>query len=81
MSDEPAPFSQKRPKWLCEGQCPGEFCKNPINGSTFDIIHHHYAHRMNLSLPNVTTLLPHIRPTNCFDQLCWETLTHGVAIR
>jgi|EP01047_Picozoa_sp_COSAG01_P056734 hypothetical protein len=80
MADEPHPFFQKRPKWLCGGKCPGEFCKNAINGSTFDILYNHYVHRMNLSLPNVTALLPKIRPTSCFDQLCFETLTHGSPI-
>lgn len=76
MADEPAARRQQWPIWLCGGSCTGEHC-GPANGSTFEIIHHHYAHRLNLSLPNVTALLPRIRPTGCFDQLCWETLTHG----
>ena len=76
MADEPAPFRQRWPAWLCGGDCTGEHCA-PANGSTFEIVHHHFATRLNMSLPNVTALLPQIRPTGCFDQLCWETLTHG----
>ena len=40
-----------------EGKCPGEFCKNAVNGSTFEMAHHHFAKRLNFSLPNVTALL------------------------
>mmetsp|Transcript_28288 Transcript_28288/g.74211 ORF Transcript_28288/g.74211 Transcript_28288/m.74211 type:complete len:442 (-) Transcript_28288:48-1373(-) len=76
MADIPAPLHQSWPSWLCDGKCRGEYC-GPVNGSTFEIIHHHFVTRLNLSLPNVTALLPQIRPTGCFDQLCWETLTHG----
>lgn len=76
MSDEPLALRQQWPSWLCNGRCRGEHC-GPANGSTFEIVHHHFVHRLNMSLPNVTALLPQIRPTSCFDQLCWETLTHG----
>jgi hypothetical protein len=65
------------PQWLCEGHPQGEYGDQPVNGSTYEMVHHHYVHRLNLSLPNVTALLPQIRPTSCFDQQCWETLTHG----
>ena len=41
------------------------------------MVHHHFVRRLNMTLPNVTALLPHVRPTACWDQLCWETLTHG----
>ena len=69
-----------RPKWLCGGNCTGIHCETKNNGSTFEVVHHHFVHRLNLSMPNVTAMLPNIRPTSCFDQLCWETLTHGDAL-
>ena len=80
LSDEPLALKQNWPSWLCGGKCTGEHC-NPAKatGETFEMVHHHYVHRLNLSLPNVTALLRggKMRPTGCFDQLCWETLTHG----
>ena len=78
----PASIAQKWPPWLCGvGRCTGIHCA-PTNGSTFEIIHHHFVHRLNMSLPNTTALLKYgkMRPTGCFDQLCWETLTHGDAL-
>ena len=81
MVDEPAPLRQAWPPWLCGGKCRGIHCA-PTNGSTGEIVHHHFVSRKHLShlLPNVTAILPRIRPTSCFDQLCWETLTHGDAL-
>eukprot|EP00937_MAST-01D_sp_MAST-1D-sp2_P007342 g7342.t1 len=82
MADEPAPFRRAGwPAWLCGGRCRGEHC-GAVNGSTLEMVHHHYVARLNGSaaalLPNTTALLRHMaRPTSCFDQLCWETLTHG----
>ena len=60
MSDEPVALRQRWPSWLCNGRCTGEYCA-PANGSTFEIVHHHYVRRLNMSLPNVTALLPQIR--------------------
>ena len=82
LDDEPAPLQQKWPSWLCGGRCRGEHC-GPASGETFEMVHHHYAHRLNMSLPNVTALLPQMRPLGCRDpngSLCWETLTHGDAL-
>ena len=80
MTGEPAALRKKGwPSWLCGGRCRGEHC-GPANGGTGEIVHHHFVHRLNLTLPNLTALLPNIRPLQCFDQLCWETLTHGDAL-
>jgi len=77
MQNEPAALQQKWPEWLCGGHCTGEHC-GPVNGSsTWEIMHHHFTERLGLPLPNVSALLPHIRPTSCWDHICWETLTHG----
>ena len=46
-------------------------------GSTWEMVHHHFTGRLGIPLPNVSALLPVIRPTSCWDHMCWETLTHG----
>eukprot|EP01047_Picozoa_sp_COSAG01_P017990 COSAG01_NODE_965_length_12401_cov_3.496098_3_plen_145_part_00 len=47
------------------------------NGSTFELIFHHFHVRLGVAMPNVSALLPKIRPLSCWDHMCWETLTHG----
>ena len=47
------------------------------HGRTWEMVHHHYTGRLGIPLPNVSALLPEIRPTSCWDHMCWETLTHG----
>lgn len=79
LANAPAGVRQPWPEWLCGGRCTGIHCA-PQNGTTFEMVHHHFVHRLNGSLPNVAALLPAIRPTGCWDQLCWETLTHGDAL-
>lgn len=74
LDAEPATRRQAVPPWLCGGRVKGA-----LNGSTWDILHHHFVDRMGLSMPNVSAILPVIRPTGCWDQGCWETLTHGGA--
>ena len=41
------------------------------------MIHHHFHTRLGLPMPNVSALLPRIRPLACWDHMCHETLTHG----
>ena len=81
LADAPPHVQQPWPDWLCGGRCQGWHCA-PQNGTTFEVVHHHFAARLNQSarLPNVSALLPALRPTSCWDQLCWETLTHGDAL-
>lgn len=76
MADAPAAIRQKWPSWLCGGRCTGEHC-GPVNGTTWEMVHHHFTGRLGIPLPNVSALLPVIRPTSCWDHMCWETLTHG----
>ena len=93
MADAPASVHQPAPGWLtCTGasvarnnsrmQSPrGAYPPGGsiigANGSTFEIIHHHFHSRLGLPMPNVSALLPKIRPLQCWDHMCWETLTHG----
>jgi hypothetical protein len=51
------------------------------NGSTFDVIHHHFHTRLGLPMPNTSALLSKSRPLKCWDHMCWETLTHGGAFQ
>ena len=69
---EPATRRQPVPSFLCGGRLRGA-----VNASaTWWMLHHHFHTRRGLALPNVSALLPQIRPS-CWDQICWETLTHG----
>eukprot|EP00039_Didymoeca_costata_P012541 m.180916 g.180916 ORF g.180916 m.180916 type:complete len:134 (-) comp15508_c0_seq1:165-566(-) len=63
MADQEPRLRQSWPSWLCDGKCRGEYC-GLVNGTTYEIIHHHFVHRLNLSLPNVTALLPHYYATH-----------------
>lgn len=84
MSDAPPQVYQPPPDWLtCAGAAGRQY---PLgkgivgsNGSTFEVIHHHFHTRLGLPMPNVSALLPAIRPLKCWDHMCWETLTHGGA--
>lgn len=79
FENAPPSIKQPWPKWLCNGNCTGEHC-GPVNGSTFEMVRHHFVERLGESLPNVTALLTgklSPRPTSCWDHMCWETLTHG----
>lgn len=50
----------------------------PFLISVCPVPQHHYTTRLGLRLPNVSALLPQIRANiGCWDQGCWETLTHG----
>jgi hypothetical protein len=41
------------------------------NGSTFEMIYHHFHERLGVPMPNVSALLPHVRPLKCWDHMCW----------
>ena len=93
MADAPASVHQPAPAWLtCTGasvarndsslqSLGGAYPSGGgiigANGSTFEVIHHHFHTRLGLPMPNVSALLPKIRPLQCWDHMCWETLTHG----
>lgn len=79
VANQQPELKQKWPSWLCGGHCTGEHCTGPVNGSTFEMVHHHFTNRLGILLPNVSGMLasPGARPTGCWDHMCWETLTHG----
>ena len=41
--------------------------------------HHHFVRRRGLRMPNVTAYLPLEQPM-CWDHMCWEMLTHSLAL-
>ena len=54
--------------------------KEARNSSTWAMLHHHFVTRLGgaAALPNVSALLPQIRANiACWDQGCWEALTHS----
>ena len=73
LSAAPAPYHQPVPKWLCGGALKGA-----ANASTWIMLHHHMVNRMGFRMPNVTAILPTELPM-CWDQQCYEMLTHGGA--
>ena len=86
MSDAPPPYFQPAPHWLtCTGSAADQHQHQyppgggviASNGSTFEVIHHHFHSRLGMPMPNVSALLPRIRPLQCWDHMCWETFTHG----
>ena len=76
LAAEPEARRQPVPAWLCGGRV-----KAALNSSTWAMLHHHYVTRLGVAaLPNVSALLPQIRANlQCWDQGCWEVLTHGGA--
>ena len=38
----------------------------------FEVIHHHFHRRLGIAMPNVSALLPRIRPLKCWDHMCWR---------
>lgn len=76
LAAEPVAQRQPVPEWLCGGSLKGA-----VNSSTWIMLHHHFVTRLGVStMPNVSALLPQIRDNLvCWDQGCWEALTHGAA--
>ena len=75
LAAEPAARRQPLPDWLCGGRI-----KEARNSSTWAMLHHHFVTRLGAAaaLPNVSALLPQIRANiACWDQGCWEALTHS----
>ena len=74
LRQEPPPHHQPVPPWLCQGKL-----RLDANGSTWDMLRHHYTGRRGVPLPKVSALL-HARGERrdfCWDHMCWETFTHG----
>ena len=73
LAAEPAARRQPVPDWLCGGSVKGA-----VNSSTWEMLHHHFSTRLGVAMPNVSALLPQIRANiACWDQGCWESLTHS----
>ena len=77
LAQEPAPLHQPVPHWMCGGHMRGAGAN--VTLGTWDMLRSHFSGRLQVPMPHVSALLAvrGNRRDACWDQMCWETLTHG----
>ena len=78
---EPAPFRQPVPKDVCggkvKGNAPSNYPPGTKLGGTWSMLARHFVTRKGLTtMPNTTALVP-LMVGSCWDQMCWEILSHS----
>jgi hypothetical protein len=77
---EPQPFRQLIPHDVCGGKVKGN---SPLPAGTkpsgtWSMLTRHFVTRKGLTMPNTTALVPRM-VGSCWDQMCWEVLSHSYA--